>query len=178
MTPGLCSPWNSPGQNTGVGSLSLLQGIFPTQGCNPGLPHHRQILYQLSHKGNPHPNLFRSIHMATDGMTSCLEDMKPLLGSSKGLKQLVMFCSKIGPQGVAMHRALSEPMGTPVGLFSLSLIPGFFWMLLRQHPTAAAQRSVSGCLQGCPFSGNWLSSNISPANTRFPTMLVRPRRPA
>ena len=33
-----CSPWNSPGQNTGVGSLSLLQGIFPTQGSNPGLP--------------------------------------------------------------------------------------------------------------------------------------------
>ena len=47
------SPWNSPGQNTGVGSLSLLQGIFPTQGSNPGLPHCRQILYQLSHKGNP-----------------------------------------------------------------------------------------------------------------------------
>ena len=43
--------WNSPGQNTGVGSLSLLQGIFPTQGSNPGLPHCRQILYQLSHKG-------------------------------------------------------------------------------------------------------------------------------
>ena len=35
----LCSPWNSPGQNTGVGSLSLLQGIFPTQGSNPGLSH-------------------------------------------------------------------------------------------------------------------------------------------
>ena len=34
---GLYSPWNSPGQNTGVGSLSLLQGIFPTQGLNPGL---------------------------------------------------------------------------------------------------------------------------------------------
>ena len=50
---GLCSPWNSPGQNTGVGSLSLLQGIFPTQGLNPGLPHCRQILYQLSHKGSP-----------------------------------------------------------------------------------------------------------------------------
>ena len=43
---GLYSPWNSPGQNTGVGSLSLLQGIFPTQGLNPGLLHHRQILYQ------------------------------------------------------------------------------------------------------------------------------------
>ena len=50
---GLCSPWNSPGQNTGVGSFSLLQGIFPTQGLNPGLSHCRQILYQLSHKGSP-----------------------------------------------------------------------------------------------------------------------------
>ena len=48
---GLYSPWNPAGQNTGVGSLSLRQGIFPTQGLNPGLPHCRQILYQLSHKG-------------------------------------------------------------------------------------------------------------------------------
>ena len=36
---------NSPGRNTGVGSLSLLQGIFPTPGSNPGLLHCRQILY-------------------------------------------------------------------------------------------------------------------------------------
>jgi len=50
---GLYSPWNSPGQNTEVGSLSLLQGIFPTQGSNSGLPHCRDILYQLSHKGSP-----------------------------------------------------------------------------------------------------------------------------
>ena len=49
----LYSPWNSPGQNTGVGSLSLLQGIFPTQGSNPGVPHCRWILYQLSHKESP-----------------------------------------------------------------------------------------------------------------------------
>ena len=47
------SPWTSPGQNTGVGSHSLLQGIFPTQGQNPSLPHCRRILYQLSHKGIP-----------------------------------------------------------------------------------------------------------------------------
>ena len=47
------SPWNSPGQNTGVGSLSLLQQIFPNQGWNPGLPHCRRILYQLSHGGAP-----------------------------------------------------------------------------------------------------------------------------
>ena len=49
---GLYSPWNSPGQNTGVGSLSLLQRIFPTQGSNSGLPHCRWILYQLSHEGS------------------------------------------------------------------------------------------------------------------------------
>ena len=56
---GLYSPWNSPVQNTGVGSLSLFQPrtsiswIFPTQGSNPGLPHCRRILYRLSHKGSP-----------------------------------------------------------------------------------------------------------------------------
>ena len=50
---GLYSPWNSPGQNTAVGNLSPLQGLFPTQGLNPGLLHCRRILYQLSHKGSP-----------------------------------------------------------------------------------------------------------------------------
>ena len=51
---GLYNPCqNSPGQNTGVGSLSLLQEIFPTQGSNPGLRHCRWILYQLSYKGSP-----------------------------------------------------------------------------------------------------------------------------
>ena len=50
---GLYSPWNSSGQNTGVDSLSFLQGIFPTQGLKPGLLHCRQILYQLSHKEKP-----------------------------------------------------------------------------------------------------------------------------
>ena len=55
--PTLCnpmdySPWNSPGQNLGVGSCSLLQGIFLIQGLNPGLLHYcRRILYQLSYQG-------------------------------------------------------------------------------------------------------------------------------
>ena len=49
---GLYNPWNSPGQNTGVGSLSLLQGIFLTQELNQGLLHCRQILYQLSYQGS------------------------------------------------------------------------------------------------------------------------------
>ena len=50
---GLYSPWNSLGQNTGVGSLSLCQGIFLTQGSYPCLPYCRRILYPLSHKGSP-----------------------------------------------------------------------------------------------------------------------------
>ena len=49
----LYSPWNSLGQNTGVGSCSLLQELFPTQGLNPGLLHCRQILSQLSYQGSP-----------------------------------------------------------------------------------------------------------------------------
>ena len=64
VTPELNSPWNSPGQNTGVVSLSLLQGIFPTQGSNPGLSHCRQILYQLSYQGSPFKLKFmNSLHI-------------------------------------------------------------------------------------------------------------------
>ena len=47
----LLCPWNSLGNNTGVGSHSLLYGIFPTQGLNPGTSHCRQILHHLSHQG-------------------------------------------------------------------------------------------------------------------------------
>ena len=49
----LYSPWDSPGKNTEVGSQSLLQGIFPSQGWNPGLPHCGRILYCVSHQGSP-----------------------------------------------------------------------------------------------------------------------------
>ena len=50
---GLYIPWNYQGQNTGMGSSSLLQGVFLTQGSNPCLPHCQEILYQLSHQGSP-----------------------------------------------------------------------------------------------------------------------------
>ena len=53
VTPWTIQSMEFWGQNTGVGSFSLLQGIFPTQGSNPGLPHCRWILYQLSHQGSP-----------------------------------------------------------------------------------------------------------------------------
>ena len=50
--PSSSDPWNSPGKNTGVGCHSLFQGIFLTQGLNPGLLHCRQLLYHLSHQGS------------------------------------------------------------------------------------------------------------------------------
>ena len=58
LTNLLC-PWNSPGKNTGVDCYSLLQGIFPTLGSNPGLLHCRQILYHLSHRGGPKMYYFK-----------------------------------------------------------------------------------------------------------------------
>ena len=77
----VCSPWDSPGQNIEVGSHSLLLGIFPTQGSNPGLPHCRWILYQLSHQGSPrilewvaYPFCRRSIFLTQElnrGVQSC-----------------------------------------------------------------------------------------------------------
>ena len=81
---GIYSPWNSPGQNTGVGSLSLLQGIFPTQGrsnpeSNQSLLHCRWIFYQLSHKGSPrilewvaYPSSIRSSRPRNQIGVSCI----------------------------------------------------------------------------------------------------------
>ena len=73
------SPWNAPGQNTVMGSLSLLQGIFPTQRSNPGLPHCRCIPYQLSHQGSPtmlgwvaYPFSSRSSQPRNRTVVSCL----------------------------------------------------------------------------------------------------------
>ena len=63
----LLCPWNSPSKSTGVGSHFLLQGLFLTQGSNPGTPHCRQVLYFLSHQGSPnksicpHKNAYGSI---------------------------------------------------------------------------------------------------------------------
>ena len=56
---GLYRLWNPPGQNTGVGCHSFLQGIFPTQGSNPDLPHCRWILHQLSYQGSPYLNIIK-----------------------------------------------------------------------------------------------------------------------
>ena len=55
--PGSSVHGGSPGKNTGVGCHALLQGIFPTQGSNPGLPYCRRILYHLNHQGSPHDSV-------------------------------------------------------------------------------------------------------------------------
>ena len=78
---GLCSPWHSPGENSGVGSLSLLQGIFTTQASNPDLLYYRPILYQLSHKGSPRilewvamPSYSGSSQLRDQTRVSCIAD--------------------------------------------------------------------------------------------------------
>ena len=63
LRPHSYSPWTSLGQNTEVGSHSLLQGIFPTRGSNPSLPDCRRILYQLGHRGSPFYT-WRCIHVS------------------------------------------------------------------------------------------------------------------
>ena len=60
--PGSSVHADSPGKNTEVGCHVLLQGIFTTQGSNPGLPHCRWILYHLSHQGSP--RLLTAIYFA------------------------------------------------------------------------------------------------------------------
>ena len=53
----------SPGKSTGVGGHALLQGIFPTQGSNPGLPDCRKILYHLTHQGSICVSLYIEYYM-------------------------------------------------------------------------------------------------------------------
>ena len=84
-----CSPPGSsvhgdlPGKNTGVGCHALLQEIFPTQGSNPGLPHCRRILYQLSHKGSQRILEWVSL--------SLLQQIFPTQESNRGL----LLCRRI-----------------------------------------------------------------------------------
>ena len=75
---GLYSLWNSPGENTGVGSISLLQGI-PTQGLNSDLLPCRQIRYQLGHKGSP---IVKNLHPSAGDIRNV--GLIPALGRSPG----------------------------------------------------------------------------------------------
>ena len=87
---GLYSPWNYPGQNTRVGSLSLLQEILPTQGSNPRLMHCRWILYQLSH---------REAREYWSGSLSLLCWIFPTRGSNQGLLHCRQILYQLSYQG-------------------------------------------------------------------------------
>ena len=89
----LC-PWNSPGKNPGLGCHSLLQGIFPTQGSNLGLPHCRQIFfYHLSHQGNTNNVEFSIKYRDEDSLSYLTSNWKPRRDFSKMLtiKELSFF---------------------------------------------------------------------------------------
>ena len=73
---GLNSPWDSPVKNTRVGSHSLFQGIFSTQGSNLGLLHCTQILYQLSHQES---------HNTKVGSLCLLQQISPTQELNRGL---------------------------------------------------------------------------------------------
>ena len=98
--PWLYSPWNSLSQNTRVGSLSLLQEIFPTQGLKPGLPHYRQILYQLSHKGSP----------LSEVAQLCLTLCNPMDCSLRASSILGIFQARVlGWVAISFSRGSSRP---------------------------------------------------------------------
>ena len=103
----LLCPWDFPGKDTGVGCHFLLQGIFPTQGSNPGLLHCRQILYQLSFKGSPIPHC-SEIHI--------LSSYYYKLDHPK-INTLFLFLS--------LSRFELYPM--PLNFFDLDLIRSFFF---------------------------------------------------
>ena len=89
---------NSPGQNTGVVSLSLLQGIFPTWGLNPGLPHCRQILYQLSHKGSAPTTLQKEMHTIKASNFSFIWDFIENYTQELASQIALRNCSQVGSE--------------------------------------------------------------------------------
>ena len=93
---------------TAVGSLSLLQGIFPTQGLNPGLPHCRQILYQLSNKGSPR-----------------ILDWVAAAAAAKSLQSCPTLCDPMncGPPGISVH---GNSPGKNTGVGCHALLQGIF----------------------------------------------------
>ena len=86
---GLYSPWNSLGHNTGVGSFSLLQRIFPNQEWNLGIPHCRQILYQLSHQWKAVAEAWKMLGFLASGG----EEFNP--GPMKRLDSSELLCDKV-----------------------------------------------------------------------------------
>ena len=112
------SPWNSPGKNTEVGCHFLLQGVFPTQGLNPGLLHCRQTLYHLSHQGSSqlyggvNSNLLQEVlyHTQVYCTQSPCPCSSPLLTCTSTGDTQTQFClSLCGVSGSWCTQGLFEP---------------------------------------------------------------------
>ena len=131
---GLYGPWNS-GQNTGVGSLSLLQGIFPTQGSNPVFPYCRQILYLLSHNRIPYTS-FSSVQFSSV-IQYCPTLCDPMNHSTTGLpvhhqlpESTETHVNRVG-DAIQPSRLLSS---TSLPALNLSQNQGLFkWVILLHH---------------------------------------------
>ena len=94
----LLCPWNSPGKNTGVGGHFLFQGIFPTQGWNPGLPHCRQILYRLSNQAKVvlHYSKYTAIIPPTNTLEClCVKVSGTKLGIKKENKDIISVLKEL-----------------------------------------------------------------------------------
>ena len=160
---GLYSPWNSPGQNTGVDSSFPLQGIFPTEGLKPGLSHCRRILYQLSHQRSPrmlewvaYPFSRRSSQPRNRSGVSCIagrfftnwvtrEDFQShIIKKGAGWKRLLWLFFKAITSIPVFHASFDCPhwnlklRGNPIswfGLWTLWISQGAPSMLQNLKPT-------------------------------------------
>ena len=140
---GLYSPWNSPGQSTGVGSLSLLQGIFPTWGSNPGLPLWADSL-PAEPSGKPRNTWVHSF--------SLLQGIFPTQGLNRGLLPCRQILYQLSPQGSPSWLSFPHEIPRPL----LKWLP---FTLSAEHQLCFSKTPVSGCCVHSYFL-NW---NISGA---------------
>ena len=100
----LLCPWNSPGKNTGVGCHSLLQGIFPTQGSNPGLPHCRFLTSWATQKA-PHPRLVYGVYTSKYLLDLELKKPRPQNGQDESLltSPNCFFCTQLQKTRLIKH---------------------------------------------------------------------------
>ena len=154
----LYSPWNSSGQNTGVGRLSFLQGFFPTQGLNPGLLHCGRILYQLSHRKaqeywngylpNPGTEL-GSPAVQADSLPTELWG-KPALDSTRGLIRASVFLAFITSKIFWISKPIWS-QGFPIRIMNPYSVPPQFIKTNNSNNHYQALWLVSKELSNQPF---------------------------